>query len=60
MAQVKNITWRQCLNQLYNLKSKNLEGHLFENLDNIRNDKNTQKEILDFSKVKQISWGTLS
>lgn len=59
MAQVKNITWRQCLNQLYNLKSKNLEGHLFENLDNIRNDKNTQKEILDFSKVKQISWGTL-
>lgn len=59
MAQVKNILWRQCLNQLYNLKSKNLEGHLFENLDNIRNDKNTQKEILDFSKVKQISWGTL-
>lgn len=59
MAQVKNITWRQCLNQLYNLKSKNLEEHLFENLDNIGNDKNTHKEILDFSKIKQISWGTL-
>lgn len=33
--------------------------HLFENLDNIGNDKNTQKEILDFSRIKQISWGTL-